>query len=216
MKEKFNSRMLFLPFVWMVLLLVLAACSSSTKVISSWSIEPSSPETLKKVLVLGVMNNREDRDQAELAMVRELNKAGVNAVTATSVFGPKQFRGLAEEEITKKLKGSGFTSVMIISLVDKEKERNYVPGQRYYSPRIYGYSRYYRRYLYVYDEIYTPGYYTTSTNYILEADIYTVDVDDELIYSAQTRSYDPNSAKSLAESFAKSIVEELKVKRIIK
>lgn len=149
-------------------------------------------------------------------MANALSKAGVNAVTATGIFGPKGFRGFSEDQITGKLRGSNFTSVMIVSLIDKEKESNYVPGSLYYTPRIIGYSRYFRRYLVVYDRIYTPGYYTTNTNYVLQADIYTVNDEGELVYSAQTRSYDPASAVSLGESFSRAIVEELKAKGIIR
>jgi len=156
------------------------------------------------------------KDEVEQAMANQLNSSGVNAGTATSLFGPKGFRGMSEEQITNKLKGSGFTSVMIVSLVDKEKEKNYIRGTRYSAPRIVGYSRYYRRYIVVYDQIYTPGYYATNTNYVLEADIYTVNDDDQLVYSAQTRSYDPGSARALGESFARAIVDELKTKGIIK
>ncbi|MCD7971462.1 MAG: hypothetical protein LUG18_02175 [Candidatus Azobacteroides sp.] len=196
-------------------ILLITSCQS-TKVISSWSLPSPPANIMDKVLVLGVMANREYRDAVEQNMVQELTKAGVNATSATSVFGPKGFQDLTEEEVTNRLKGSSYTSVMIISLIDKEQEQNYTPGTRYTTPRIVGYNRYYRRYLVVYDSMYTPGYFTTNTNYIMEAEIYTINDGDELVYSAQTRSYDPNSTKSMAESFSKSIVTELKEKGIIR
>ncbi len=194
------------------ILLIINSCTS-TQVISSWSISNPPTDAMQKVLVLGVMADREVRDQIELTMTRTLNSDGVNANTATSVFGPKRLRDLKEEDIVKTLKNSDYTAVMIVSLVQKEKERNYVPPT-YYSYPYMGYYRFYRRYWYVYDRVYTPGYYTTSTNWVLEADIYTID-EDELIYSTQTRSYDPNNANDLAVSFTKSIVTELKAKNII-
>jgi len=197
-------------------ILLLATSCSSTKVLSSWSLNPPPVGAMDKVLVLGVMQNMQQKDEVEQAMVNQLNRSEVNAGTATSLFGPKGFRGMSEEQITDKLRGSNFTSVMIVSLVDKEKEKNYVRGMRYSAPRVVGYSRYYRRYIVVYDQIYTPGYYATNTNYVLEADIYTVNDDDQLVYSAQTRSYDPRNARALGESFAKAIVDELKTKGIIK
>lgn len=193
----------------------LATSCSSTKVLSSWSLDSPPQGVMVKTLVVGVMQNREDRDNLEREMVNELALTGVNAKTSTSVFGPKGFQGLKEEEIANKLRGSEYTSVMIISLIEKEKEPSYNYGYMYASPYIMGYSRYYRRYIVAYDRIYMPGYYMTSTNYVLEADLYTVNDDDELVYSAQTKSYDPSNSKALAESFAKLIVSELKTKRII-
>lgn len=194
----------------------LATSCSSTRVLSSWSLYPPPEGVMNKVLVLGVMQNMQQKIEIEQAMAGELNRSGVSAGTATNLFGPKGFKGLSEEEITAKLRGSDFTSVMIVSLVDKEKEENYIRGTYYTAPRVIGFSRYYRRYLVVYDRIYTPGYYATRTNYVLEADIYTVNEDDELVYSAQTRSYDPGNARALGESFAKAIIEELKTRSIIR
>lgn len=200
----------------LAIVLISAASCSSTKVLSSWSLSTPPAGVMDKVLVVGVMQDMQQKDNIEQAMADALGRAGVNAATATALFGPKGFRGSSEDQITAKLRGSNFTSVMIVSLIDKEKESRYVPGSRYYAPRIIGYSRYFRRYLVVYDQMYTPGYYATSTNYVLEADIYTVNDDDQLVYSAQTKSYDPASAGALAGSFSGAIVEELKTKGIIR
>ncbi len=203
-------------FIAFSFILFLTTSCNSTRVLSSWSLDPPPEGVMNKVLVLGVIQNMQQKNEVEYAMANELNKSGVNAETATALFGPRGFRGLIEEEITTKLRGSDFTSVMIVSLVDKEKENRYIPGRYYSVPRVVGYSRYYRRYLVVHDRIYTPGYYSTNINYVLQAEIYTVNDDDELVYSAQTRSYDPRDAKSLGEGFAKAIVEELKTKGIVR
>lgn len=203
-------------FPALLVLAILVTSCHSIEVLSSWSLESPPEGVLKKVMVLGIMPNRGERENIELSMVNELGKAGVIAATATSLFGPKGFKGLSEEQIGKKLIGSDFTSVMIVSLIDKEKEKDYIPGSSYTSPRIVGYSRYYRRYIVSYDRMYTPGYYRTNTNYVLEADLYTTSDEDALVYSAQTKSYDPHDSKMLADTFAKSIVNELRVKGLLK
>jgi len=170
---------------------------------------------MNKVLVVGVLADREEREKTEDAMVNELRRYGINAGSAFEMFGPKGFAGLEEEEISRQLRGSDYTSVMIVSLINKDKEVRYVPGTYYSRPYYYGSRRYYRRYWALYDDVYTPGYYTTTTNYVLEAEIYTVNDDDELIYSAQTRTTDPNNASDLAESFSKTIVSELRTKGLV-
>lgn len=208
---KFASEVL--SFTLIVLLIV--SCNT-THIISSWTSEKPPADIMNKVLILGVMQNRQDNDNIENEMVSELKLNGINAIAATTIFGPKRFKGLSEEQITEKLKGSDFSSVMIIFLVDKEKEKSYTPGSSYAAPRVVGYSRYYRRYIVRYDHMYTPGYYNTSTNYVLEADLYSVNDDDALIYSAQTKSYDPVNSRDLGISFSKSIVQEMKMKGLIK
>jgi hypothetical protein len=161
------------------------------------------------------MPDREQRDNIEQALVSELNKSSVVATAAMAVFGPNGFKGLTEEQVSSKLKESGYSSVIIVSLVAKNKERDYYPGNYYVPPYPVGYySLYYRRYAYAYDYMYTPGYVTTSTNYVLQAELYTIDT-DQLIYSAQTKTYDPVDAQDLAASFSKAIVTELQAKNII-
>lgn len=199
----------------LLIILFLSSCQT-THILSSWSSEKPPADVMNKVLILGVMQNRQDNDNIENEMVNEMRLNGIDAVAANNLFGPKRFKGLSEEQITEKLRGSDFTSVMIVFLVDKEKEKNYTPGNSYSSPRVVGYSRYYRRYIVRYDHMYTPGYYSTSTNYVLEADLYTVNDDDALIYSAQTKSYDPSDSRDLGLSFAKSIVQEMKLRGLIK
>ncbi|MCC8094742.1 MAG: hypothetical protein LIP05_04900 [Tannerellaceae bacterium] len=119
------------------LLLVLAGCNT-TQVTSSWSIPNISPAVMEKVLVVGIMADREERVKTEEAMVNQLRQNGINASSAFDLFGPKGFSGTTEEEITRQLRGSDYTSVMIVSLVNKDKELTYVPGtyyaRPYYSP----------------------------------------------------------------------------------
>jgi hypothetical protein len=196
-----------------VIVIFIAVSCSSTQVISSWSISNPPSNAMKKVLVVGVMANRETKDQIEQAMTAALNKDGVAANTAMSVFGPKSFKDMQESEITSTLKGSDYTSIMLVSLVNKEKQVQYVPGT-YYAYPYASYPLYYRRYWYMHDQMYTPGYYETTTNWVLEADIYTIN-GDELIYSTQTKSYDPENARDLSESFTQSIINELREKKMI-
>lgn len=198
-------------------LLMLFSSCSSTKVISSWSASNPPSYALDKVLVLAIMTDREVLDNTERAMAQELKEHQVNAYSAFDLFGPKRFNGLSEQEIVSTLKKSGYTSVMIISLLDKDKETRYVPGSFYYPAYYPGNMHFYRRYWSIYGSVYTPGYFTTTTKYILEADLYAInDDDDDLIYSAQTRTYDPSNAHHLAKSFSKSITEELHQKGLIR
>ncbi|MCD8041899.1 MAG: hypothetical protein LUH10_02430 [Tannerellaceae bacterium] len=206
------KKILVLP---VLLILVITGCNS-TKLTSSWSIPNPPANLMQKVLVVGIMADREERVKTEQAMVSELRKYGINAGSAFDMLGPRGFRGATEDEIVRQLEGSEYTAVMIVSLINKDKELRYVPGTYYNYPYYYSSPRYYRRYWALYDNVYRPGYYTTTTNYVLEAEIYTVNDDDELVYSAQTRTTDPANASSLAESFATTIVSELRDKRLVR
>jgi len=203
------SKLLFALIVFVV-----ASCSN-TRIISSWSIGNPPAGAMKKVLVAAVMPDRESRDQIEQAMTAALNRDGISASTAVSVFGPRGFDRMAENDIINQLRGSEFTSVIIVSLVNKEKSTQYIPGTFYMMPSAQmGFSRFYRRYWFAADQMYVPGRFETTINWVLQADIFTIN-DDQLIYSAQTRSYDPSNTRSLADGFTRAIIEELRTKGMI-
>jgi len=209
-----KKRTILLRLLFALIVFVVASCNS-TRIISSWSINNPPAGAMNKVLVIGVMADREARDQIEQAMVNALNRDGIAANTAVTIFGPRRFDNLQESEIIGKLRGSEYTAVMIVSLVNKERDIRYIPGSFYMFPSPHmGISRFHRRYWFVYDQMFIPGRFETTTNWVLEADIFTIS-DDQLIYSAQTRSYDPNNARALAESFTRAIVAELRTKGII-
>ncbi len=169
---------------------------------------------MDKVLVLAMMADREAKDNIERIMSADLSAQGITAVTGTSVFGPKGFGNLTQEQVDSQLSNAGYDAIMIVCLTAKDKDIDYVPGSAYVSPYGPTYYGYYGRYRYMWDTIYSPGYYTTSTTYVLDADLYSLP-SDKLIYSAQTRSYDPSNTKSLAESFSEEIIKDLKAQYII-
>jgi len=209
-----KRKVILSKLLFAIIILVVTSCSN-TRIISSWSIGNPPANAMKKVLVAAVMPDREARDQIEQAMVAALNRDGISASTSVSVFGPSGFDRMPENDVIDRLRGSEFTSVIIVSVVNKETSMQYIPGTFYMMPSPHmGFSRFYRRYWFAYDRMYTPGRFETTTNWVLQADIFTIN-DDQLIYSAQTRSYDPNNARSLADGFTRAIIAELRTKGII-
>ncbi len=205
----------FLLYLLLAALFALGGCSTTT-MISSWRAPEVHRQDLDKMLVLGMMGNkdRELRENLEVAIVQELQDRGINATPASTVFGPRGFKGLSEDQVTQKVKAEGYTSVLIVSLVDREKEKMYNPGMVYAQPVMVGYSRYYHRYMYVYKQVYSPGYYSNTTSYMLQGEIYSVK-GNQLLYSGQTKSYDPSSSTSLAKGFSKTIVKDLQDKGLL-
>ena len=187
----------------------LLACSSS-RITHSWRAETVTEKKYNKILVLG-LNSETDintRERMENHMIGDLFELGYTAVSGLKEYGPKSFRKMDEETLLEKLQNSGFDAVMTIVLLDKSKERNYVPGHVYNSP----YNIYHRRlwgyYTTIYDRIYTPGYYTTNTRYFWESNFYDLTT-KELIYSVQTESFDPASSESLGHEYGRLIVKDM-------
>lgn len=192
-----------------LVLLFLMSCSSS-RITHSWKAENILPKKFSKILVLG-LNNETDigtREKMENHFVGDLGELGYTAVSSLKEFGPKAFKKMDEDAALDKLKSSGFDAVITIVLLDKTKEKHYVPGRVYFSPYIIYQRRFWGYYTTIYDRVYTPGYYTTDTRYFWESNLYDL-TSKELLYSVQTESFDPASSESLAHEYGKLIVGDI-------
>lgn len=199
----------------LIVTLTLASCSS-TELLSSWKANDANMQQYNKVLVVGLTGNKDRsiRDNIESAMVNSLKANNINAVAASEEYGPKAFEKLSDADVISKVKKDGYDGIIILSLLDKEKEKYYTPGRVSYTPYFTYYSRYWRQWRTMYDRTYEPGYYTNTTNYVLESNLYNVQM-DRLEYSAQTRSFDPSNAATLANSVTKTVVADMVKKGVI-
>ncbi|MEP7164403.1 MAG: hypothetical protein ABI741_06910 [Ferruginibacter sp.] len=193
----------------------LISCNS-TQVTSSWKANKAT-EQYKKIMVLGIIKekNRTLREQLENEIVRDLRAQGYDASSALQEYGPKAFSKFKEDEIADQLKNSGYDAVLTTVLLDKTKDQRYTPGNVSYQPAGTYYNRFGRYYSTVYDKVYTPGYYTTSTNFYLESNLYDIKTGD-LVYSVQSKAFDPESPSSLSNDYAKTIIKDMKKNNVIK
>jgi hypothetical protein len=189
--------------------LIIISCSS-TRLTSSWSLPGATVHKYSKVLVLGLAGNkdRDIREHIESSMVKKLKEFGINAFPASDKYSPQAFHGLNDDDAIKMVKNDGFDGIVILALLDKNQEKYYTPGNITRTPYAVVRSRWTRHYRILYDRVYTPGYFTTSTNYELEANFYDVNT-NELQYSAQAKSFDPGSVVGLGDDFSKSVVDDM-------
>ena len=200
----------------LVALLAIFTSCNTARLASSWSLPGASAHQYKKVLVIGITGakDREIRDNVENAVAKKLMEYGINAQTAGSKYGPRTFQDVSDDEATKLVKDDGFDAVLILALLDKNKEEYYTSGTITRTPYAVVRSRWTKNYHVLYSRIYTPGYYTTSTSYELEANFYNSD-QNELQYSAQVKSFDPGSAAALSADFSQSIIKDMVKKGLI-
>ncbi|MBA2249380.1 MAG: hypothetical protein H0W12_04230 [Chitinophagaceae bacterium] len=193
----------------MTLMIFMTACSS-TKVTSSWKADDAKVNTagFNKVIVAALLQDKDRslQQQMEKELVSDLNAKGIQAVSAYQLYGPKYF-SKNEDQALKKLQKSGIDGVLTVVMLDKNKEKDYVPGNVNYRPVTY-YNRWYGYYSTVYDRVYSPGYYTQNTNYFWESNLYDLR-SDKLLYSAQSESFDPSSTGRLANDYSNKIVSDM-------
>lgn len=194
---------------FIALILIVNSCSSS-KITSTWKDENSTAKQYSKILVLGLIREADRSIQVNMEnhFVGDLKDLGYNAVSSLDEYGPKSFENMDEATALSKLKNSGIDAVITIVLLDKQKERKYVPGNMYYSPYGYYYNRFWGYRTVLYQRIYEPGYYVTDTKYFWESNFYDMN-NQKLLYSAQTETFDPANSESMGHEYGLIIAKNL-------
>ena len=193
----------------LAVIMILVSCSSS-RITSSWKAPDVQQKKFKKILVVGLLleKDRALKERMEEHIVGDLKGLGYDAICSCNEYSPKAFENLKEAEALQKLNGGGIDAVLTVVMLDKTKERYYVPGRVYYTPYTIYYRRWWGYYSTMYDRIYEPGYYTENTRYFWESNLYDINT-KELLYSVQTESFDPSSAESMAHEYGTLIVNDM-------
>ncbi len=190
---------------------------SSTKISSSWKDENARTKPYHNVMVWGLMTEKDSslRKQMEIHLVNDLIGKGYHAVASMDVYKSKAYQKLSSKEIVDEFKLTGVDAVITIALLNKEKEEKYYPGGFYNQPpnaNMYGNLDHY--YSGIYERVYTPGYYITTTTYFWESSLFEVKA-DKMIYSVQTNSFDPINTQSLAHENGLKIIKDMVKQKVI-
>ena len=198
------------------LALLIIGCNS-TRITSRWKSPDEPPAVAHRILVMAIVrsDDRSTRETMERHLADDLRNKGFEAVTSWDVYGPKAFDGMPEDQALSSLRTNGYDAVLTIVLLNKDKERSYYPGNFYFSPFIYYYNNFWGYQAMMMNRIYQPGYYMTSMRYFWESNLYDMHT-LKLVYSVQTRSFDPSSSESMAHAYGNIITEELVSKALIK
>ena len=186
--------------------LIFMSCSN-TKLISSYASPGAKIEKSNKILVIAMMsdNDKKLRANIESMMVQTLRSQGIDAGSSVTLFGPNAFASMGEKAVVQKLKDKNFDKTVTIALLDKTKENYYRPGYVGLTPYAYHFWGYYN---YYYPMVYRPGYITDKNKFILEGNVYSLDT-DKLLYSAQTKTINPDSPQQLASTFTKTLLSDM-------
>lgn len=203
-------------YSWLfIMIFIVAAGCSSSKITSSWKAADTVQKKYYKIMVLGLTrdNDRSLQENMENHMVGDLETLGYTAVSSFKEYGPKAFYKMDEETALEKLKNSGVDAVMTIVLLDKQKEKRFVPGRVGYTRTDY-YNGFWRYRTALYTRIYEPGYYVTDTKYFWESNFYDLN-EPKLVYSVQTESFDPASTEAMAHGYGRMIIKDMVKKEVI-
>lgn len=191
------------PLPFFALLISLASCSSSTRVVQSWR-EPSVTITegeYDQVLVIALIKDEATRRAAEDHMASMMNGHGR---VSYSYLGPDP-EAINDAGMNEKMRNDGIDGVLIMRLVDRTREQTIVPGTVY--------PAYYRSawgmYGYSYGYYSTPGYVRTDVEYHVETNLYSTEREG-LIWTSTTNTLNPASLDEAVHDIMKAVHQRMK------
>jgi hypothetical protein len=194
-----------------VLFIMLTNSCTSTKIISSWR----APETdlnineFNKVLIIALLDNENNRFKVEHEIAKYLNGKGV----VSHDYLTDAFNNKYKEQITNKIKIDGFDGIVLIRLIDVDKERAYVPSRRQYNAEDYqGFGDYYLKNNYNYND---SEYYLNTKTYVLKTDIYSLKA-DKIIWIGITETFELIGIKKMTNKISKVIYKQMNLEGFIK
>ena len=195
------------------LIVILAACSTSTNITGSWKADDYVKEAdFKKIAVVALAKNSSDQIIVEKTFVDRLKYLGYDAIQTADFLVPSVVSKDNAKVIDKMFKDRGVDAVLILSILKVKDETRYVQGNTPYGPGAY-YGGYYGYYYNNYNRM-NSGYYEETQSIFLESKFYDLNK-GKLVSSIQTKTVDPAGTDDLAASFSQTILKRLLSDKII-
>lgn len=196
-----------------LILLLLSACSPSTRITGSW-VDPTArtrPVDNRSVFLASLTRNIELRTKLENSLAAAASTRNIKTVRSVDTFSPEFYEHLpSKQQLLSKIQGTNVTSILTISLIKQESEQRYIRGTTQYMPyRSFGwYGGFYSYYNNMYSNMYDPGYYVTDKIYFMESNLYDAST-EKLIWSAQSETVNPGSIDAFVKEYPKVLMAQL-------
>jgi hypothetical protein len=197
--------------------LLLGSCNS-TKIIGSWKNADIGEKQYGKIMIYALTSDPVAKGNVEERMAEVLTARKINAMGGGGIFNPEvDVTDERKHEIAQNLKSNGFDGVLTFALISAEEKTSYVPGSSYtYAPYSYGYyGSYWGYHGYYAPQVYTPGYYTSSDIYTVEACLYDVET-EKLVWAARSETTNPSSLDAFANEYTETVVYQLMKDQMLK
>jgi len=212
LSSKLVNTQLFVKSIFVAVVLAVLSSCTNTKLSEVW-VDPDFKSNFKDILVIGIAESQQNRRAYESYVVAELEALGIEAIASYKLI--KSDVTIDRKSVVKAIEGLDIDGVIVTHLVGIDEETVYRPSMDYmpvYSAGYYG--GLYSYYPHVNTYVTRPGYYTTHETYMLETNLYDVN-SEELIWSAHSRSFAPESTDEVIVDLTKLIIDDLAEKKLI-
>lgn len=193
---------------------LLGGCAS-TRAVSSWQLPLDAPRPqFRHLYVIALTPLDAIAVQLEAELVSRLEGEGLRASAGRRHFTEQELRDpAARTRIADQVRATGADGVLLINYLHAAEKKYYVPPSTSFQPALFAAPPYHGGYPawigYHYDVIHQPGYYATSTEYYVRSSLYQVGREAP-VWQAQTATVDPASIEAGINSFARTLLQELK------
>lgn len=179
----------------------------------TWSSSEDYDKHFKKLLIMGLVNNVNLRNDVENEVVFAARKAEILSTNGMSLFPPELGKPFEDiERVKSRLREGGFDGIITVTLIDVQSER-YIPSDTEYQPFVY-YDRFRNYYYQTYELVYKQGYFTRSTRYFIETNFYELGT-GKLVWSGRSSTFEPVELEEYLPKYANALFNELRRESII-
>lgn len=193
------------------------SCRPSTEITGSWK-NPNqramaATEEIQSILVTALTERTNARQKVEDDVAAALQSQGFKTVKSIDVLPPTFTNGKTPDknELLARIKETNADAILTIALIDEETETRYTPGNVAYAPiPRFGYYGTFWGYYHTWSPtLYSPGYYNENKVYFIETNLYDAET-EELLWSAQSETYNPGSLPNFSREFSRMVVTAMK------
>jgi hypothetical protein len=198
-----NSLAKLLCALSIIMLFFLSSCAS-TKVVGEWKDPNLTSKKFKKIMVIGVAKQPNDRRAYEEEFVRQLNAKGVTAIASHKYIPRDKMRD--RETITKNIEGLGIDGVIITRLKEVKDKKQFF-GENDKVP----YDNYNNMYEYYNSSFVIAPSSRNPTNYQkfgFESNLYDTET-EKLVFSLTSNTYAQDNIHKRLGSYIKTVVNKL-------
>ena len=192
------------------LLAFTAADGKSIRMVTSWLNPKYEGQKFHKVLVIGVAQDLSVRADFEDAMAAQIARPGIQTIPGNHILlRPDPNAKPDLDYLRAQIQSNHIDAVVVSRLLKVDKKVTSIPSSTYVAPFPYYYSFY--GYLNaVYPVVYDPGYTREDTTVRVETNVYaTSKADGDLVWTGVSDSFNPKSAKKVADGLVKEVPKQM-------
>ena len=199
------------PIIALAVFLPFFSSCTNTKMTSVWMDSEKAGTTFNDILIIGIADEEHNRRLFEEQFTTQLKAAGIPSNVSYDLL--PQGIDINRDTVSAAIEGKTVDAVIVTHLVAVEEETVYRPSMDY-QPAYGYYNGLYSYYPHVHTYVHQPGYYTTHDIVKLETNLYEV-ATEQLVWSAQSSSFAPESAKEVIDELVNLVIKDLQQKGLI-